>query len=790
MFVRLTPMSNMPKSSVPPLWAAVLTTAFLAGVSWWAIRQVQPPAALPASAPAGEFSAERAIQHLKVFARGPHPVGTPAHDAVRDYILQQLRALGVDPQVQRVTSVSPRWGSPYAAATVQNILARLPGTANTRAVMLSGHYDSVSSGPGASDDGHAVALELETLRALRAGPRLRDDVIFMFTDAEEGGMLGAKAFVDRHPWAPQVGLVMNFETRGTSGPDIMFETSEGNGKLVREFAAAAPHPVTSSLSYEAYKLLPNDTDLTFYKQAGLPGLGFAYIGNVIYYHTEYDDVAHLDPRSLQQAGDYALALTRGFGNLDLSHLKSADATYFVLPFFGTLVYPASWSLPLAAMAALLLGAVIALGISRRRLSLRGTLGALLGGGLATAAACAAVWVMWSLAKGQVLGFWQAFAGDPYHAGVYRLASLALTVAVAALLLGFFQKRAGVLNLWAGALLFWVLLALATSLTLPGATYLFLWPAVACTIALAILLMLNRAPGDGAGSLLLLWIFALPALVLMAPNIELLFQALTMRMAFVAAFAIMLLLGLLLPCLSVMSAPGRWWLPSAAALVCAGCLIAGASLSGFDRRYPRTDSLYYGLDKDSGTAIWFSADLQEDHWTGRYLGANPQRELLPQFVPFMPWRYLTHEAPRLDLPAPRVEKLQDTRDGASRTLELRVSSPRHAPRLWIYGDERYPVAQADVDGTPIDASLAYRGLKPGQKAFAFKMHRWGLDYFNVPPEGIQLHLRLKGPAPGYRMEVVDQSYGLSGVPQVAPRPDSMIPFPLMMDSVWVRKAYTF
>ena len=99
-------------------------------------------------------------------------------------------------------------------------------------------------------------------------------MVFLFTDSEEGGLLGAKGFRGASPLAKQIGLVMNFEARGTSGPAMMFETSDGNGRIVREFAAAAPHPVTSSLSYEAYKLLPNDTDLTFFKQAGLAGHGF------------------------------------------------------------------------------------------------------------------------------------------------------------------------------------------------------------------------------------------------------------------------------------------------------------------------------------------------------------------------------------------------------------------------------------------------------------------------------------------------------------------------------------
>ena len=767
-------------------FAAALTLAFLTATAWWSVLQISPPPTVPDTAPLAVFSAERAIAYLRDFARVPHPVGSAAHDLVRDYIIRHLATLGVQPEVQHTTVVSTRWGSPYNAATVYNIVARLPGQASTKAVMLAGHYDSVSAGPGASDDGHAVSLELETLRALRRSPQLRNDVIFLFTDSEEGGLLGAKAFVEQHPLARQVGLVMNFEARGTSGPAMMFETSEQNGRIVREFAAAAPHPVTSSLSYEAYKLLPNDTDLTFFKSGGLAGMGFAYVDDVAYYHTQYDDVAHLDPRSLQQDGDYALALARHFGDLDLRDLKGPNVTYFVLPILGCIVYPASWSVPLAVSAALLFAGIVVLGVSKGCLTLRGTLAGF-GAFLAVIViACVAVTLMWTLAKGQSAGVWQAFAGDPYHPGVYRLASVALTVAFAAVIYALCFKRARMPNLWAGALFCWVLIALATSVYMPGASYLFVWPALSSMLALGVLEWRAGFSRRGALAPLLILAASVPGLIMLPPTIALLFQSLTMRMAFVGAFATVLLLGLLIPSLELIARAGRWWLPGTAALVCAGCLIAGASLSGFDRDSPRTNSIYYGLDADAGKAAWFSLDQQEDDWTAHYLGAHPQHIALSPFVPFLEWRYLTHEAPVVALPPPLVERLA----GPPNELHLRVSSPRQAPRIYLYGDSRNPVIESSVDGTPIDATQAYVGLKVGQKAHAFRMPRWGLCYYNVGRPGIELRMRLRDPVDGYRLEIVDQSYGIAGLPGLTPRPDSMIPFPIMMDSVWVRKVYTY
>ena len=93
---------------------------------------------------------------------------------------------------------------------------------------------------------------LETARALKAGPPLKNDVLLLFTDGEEAGEVGAEAFM-RTPLADQVGVLVNFETRGTSGPSLMFETSPGNGWLIPEAAKAGVDLRACSLMYSVFK---------------------------------------------------------------------------------------------------------------------------------------------------------------------------------------------------------------------------------------------------------------------------------------------------------------------------------------------------------------------------------------------------------------------------------------------------------------------------------------------------------------------------------------------------------
>src|SRR5437667_376959 len=272
------------------------------------LRVARPPRAVPATAPDTAFSAERAIRHVEQIAQRPHPMGTADHDRVRDYIVDRLSRLGLTSQIQQATAIGTRYRQ---AGRVQNILARLPGTdPNRNAVLVMVHYDGVEAGPAASDDGAAAAALLETLRALRARKRpLAHDIVALFTDGEEAGLLGAAAFVREHPWAKDVAVVLNFEARGTSGRSFMFETGAGNLDAARALRSAG-NATAGSVYATIYRALPNDTDLSELAVLDHPALNFAFADGVERYHTSRDDVAHLNPGSLQHHGSQMLAMAR------------------------------------------------------------------------------------------------------------------------------------------------------------------------------------------------------------------------------------------------------------------------------------------------------------------------------------------------------------------------------------------------------------------------------------------------------------------------------------------------
>src|SRR5690606_3963101 len=231
---------------------------------YWSFDAMMPDYTADSGVAPQFFSTDRAMAHVTQLSREPHGVGFPGHGRARAYILGELKKMGLQTQVQEGYTAGD-WGN-LSHAT--NILARIQGSGQGKALLLLSHYDSSPhSSLGASDAGSGVATILEGVRAfLQAGESPRNDIIILFTDAEELGLNGADLFVREHPWAKEVGLVLNFEARGSGGPSYMLiETNSGNAGLIEGFSkAGVDYPVANSLVYSVYKILPNDTDLTVF----------------------------------------------------------------------------------------------------------------------------------------------------------------------------------------------------------------------------------------------------------------------------------------------------------------------------------------------------------------------------------------------------------------------------------------------------------------------------------------------------------------------------------------------
>lgn len=775
------PMPTLLKSHtlvevLPSLFALVLS----AGLALLSIWSLSPPDIVTNAAP-GEFSSARALDHLKAIAVKPHPIGSAAHAEVRDHIFNELTKMGLQPQVQKTTVVKTRSGGSLRAATVQNIVAKLQGTANSRAVLLVAHYDAAPSSVGASDDGAAIASLLETLRALKANAALKNDVIFLATDGEEVGLFGASAFVQEHPWAKDVGVVLNFEARGNHGPSVMFQTSDNNGWLIDEFGETVERPVANSLSADIYKLLPNDTDFTVFRQAGMTGLNFAYIEGVTTYHSSLDNIANLDERSLQHHGMYALALARRLGNSNLNGpIQQSDAVYFDL-FGRTLInYSRTTALVLTIFVALVTVGVIVLGLKRGVLTLSGQAWGFLALLLSMIGATLLVMLIyWALAS--FAGSRRAFQqGDTWTNHLYLMGFVLLTVAATAILYSLFRKRVRIENLATGALLWFLVLLIASHVYFPGGSYLLVWPLLFALIVWILKFTLPAGKLSLTKLSLIAAVCAAPGIILISPLIYQTFVAVGVTQTSLVVIPVTLLLGLLLLNFELITNNFRWLLPATSALAAVCFIVAALLQPDFSQQQPKGNELFYALNADTGKAVWASGDSRPDEWTSQFLAKDSAAAPLNDYLPWLTRSvYLQQPAPTATLAAPEIKVLDDQVQEQTRRIHMVVTSPREAATLFIYSGSEF--SEASINGQPIAARKDAPAWEKGQM----------LIYSAPPKEGVELLLKTKSSEP-LIVKVVDRSYQFPELTNltVKARPNHLAPAPSSYsDSTFISKSFS-
>lgn len=749
-------LTDVPRR-LPAGLAALLTIVAVIMLSAMSDSIMQP---LPATASAGQFSAERALVHLKRFAAEPRPIGSPASGRARDYLVGQLRAAGLRVEVQR--AVGARSAAGLATfGQVDNVVGRLPGTKPTGTVLIAAHYDSAAMGPGASDDGAAVAAMIETVRALRTGPGLRNDLVLLMSDGEEDGVLGAEAFVREHPLGSAGGVLLNWEARGVSGPSLMFEISRDNARLVETFAGAVPAPRGDSAMVELYRLLPNNTDFTPLTKAGFTGMNFAYIERSSLYHTAGDSIANLNLGSLQHHGTNMLALARAFGDADLRALASDhDVTYFRA--LGTMItYPGQLVWPLAVLAVVAVAGLALWARVRRLLSLPRLIAA-------TVSAVVPLVVSAALAQGlwELLVAWRP-AYDlmggllhrprPYEAAIAVLCALAV--------LGWYlvlRRRLGPAALAVGGLTWIAGLGVLCAQIAPGASFLFALPALMSALGwLAAVLLRTPAwvrvvltlPGPLTAAMLL------PSL---AGNV---FDGMGLALGGAGALVLALFGLILVPIAElflpeVTTRPERaavLAVPATALLLTAGLVATGFVVDDFDAANPRRTHLAYVMDAGARTAHWVSADADPAPWTRKYVSDHDTSALPAGYARGTLW---TGPAPVIAADGPRATVLARSGD----TVKLHVTAGKHARSATLRFDR--PVAYATASaGRFGSASVPVTGTRAGTWPSEIRFR-------GIPARGVEITVRIPE-ADRIRLIVIGEIDGLTAVPGFVPRPPHLV-----------------
>ncbi|MFR9776527.1 M28 family peptidase [Micromonospora sp. MS34] len=750
--------------------AAVAALAALLAVGAGVLVDLATPAPRPADAPADQFSAARAYENVQVIAARPHVAGSAANDQVREHLVGVLRGLGLETEVQ--DTVAPEAGQLSGTAggatlaRVRNVVARLPGTDSTGRVFLVAHYDSVQSGPGGNDDAAGTSSILEVARALTAGPRPRNDVVFVLTDAEEACLCGASGFAADHPLARDGGVVLNLEARGSTGPVIMFETSRNNAKLVDVFGRAAPHPVGTSFAVEIYRALPNDTDFTAFLDHGFVGLNSAYIDGGAVYHSPLDTPAAMDRGSLQMHGDNALGLAREFGRTDLRDLRSGhDDTYFPVP-GGLVRYPGWLALPLALLALVAVGALGWLLVRRGR----ATAWTLVGGvGLTLVPVVVAplgAWLLWTTIT--TIRPRYAELLDPYRPVWYRLAVVALAAAVLFAWYVLTRRRFGPAALAFGGLAWLALFGVLLAAAVPGGAYLTTLPALAGAAAGLAALTTRQ---DGPWPVVAVTLAGAVAVVILLPTVVLLFPALGMAMGAVAALFAVLLGLAALPVVDLLhpQAGGQRGLGAlrarrlgavpAVAAALAAVVLAGVGLAvdRFDAAHPVPTHLMYALDADTGEARWLSHEGDPQPWTDGYV--NGTVDVSDEFPGLGDGELRAGPAPAANLPAPKVELLSDTEaaDG-DRRIRVRIVPQRPVRLLSLH-----------LNGDALGSGGLSAATVAGRSVDVADLRSLGFVFHAPPPEGVEVDLTFDASGNKLRLRAMDASDGLDQLPGFRPRP---------------------
>ncbi|XP_016981331.1 endoplasmic reticulum metallopeptidase 1 [Drosophila rhopaloa] len=335
----------------------------------------------------GQFVAERAQNILlKISQLGPRVVGDVNNEVtVVNLLLDEIEKVRqvlrddiyeMEVEVQRASGSYLIKGLTNHYQGVQNVIVRLSTKSSNSSnyLLVNSHYDTKPGSPGAGDDAAMVVVMLEVLRLVASsGDPFLHPIIFLFNGAEEQPMQGSHGFVTQHRWAANCKALLNLDSAGAGGRDLLFQGGPNHPWLMEHYRNSAPHPFATTTAEEMFEagIIPSDTDFRVFRDFGVvPGLDMAGVYNGFVYHTKFDRYTVISRDSLQNSGDNLLALVWSISNAEEMYDTEAHALGHAVffDFIGLFFVHYQESTSLALNLCFSFGAIILVCVSLWRMS--------------------------------------------------------------------------------------------------------------------------------------------------------------------------------------------------------------------------------------------------------------------------------------------------------------------------------------------------------------------------------------------------------------------------------------
>ena len=178
-------------------------------------------------------------------------------------------------------------------------------------VLVNAHYDSVSIGFGATDDGIGVVSILQLIKYFSSkGQQPKKGIVALLNNGEEDYLNGALAF-GVHPISKFPHSFLNLEGAGAGGRATLFRSTDTE---VTRYYQSSKYPFGAVVSGDAFKrgIIRSETDYSvFTKEYGMRGLDVAFMEPRSRYHTSQDDARHTSQASLYHMLSAALSTMQG-----------------------------------------------------------------------------------------------------------------------------------------------------------------------------------------------------------------------------------------------------------------------------------------------------------------------------------------------------------------------------------------------------------------------------------------------------------------------------------------------